>query len=362
MTVRVDAAAGVVAEDDRHWPLRLDCRTGTAVLRVGDREITVAPVRWRDKQRLARWAHLGPAFVTEHSVDLAVAPGTELDEHTRPLVAAVAAFLNGDGLPLSPELLADVTVEVCRLTGLAPAAFDDRDAADVEAAWRCGGTQPSADAMPIQPSARPVGAPARPAAPADPWADATRIEIADDPPHAATPAPAPAPGSPALPTREPPAPATPSSPAVPATPVGATPPPDPEPAAPVRVDTPSHPPARGGRRQGPVSGRTAPPPYRIAPVSAPIPARPAPPAAGVGTPLHDTSATPQARIGGPLVPPAAEAPTPRTAPDAVTGAPVLPNRVEATEDGDAMAALAAAVADRLAEELAQAGADLGIEV
>jgi hypothetical protein len=359
MTVRVDAAAGVVAEDDRHWPLRLDCRTGTAVLRVGDREITVAPVRWRDKQRLARWAHLGPAFVTEHSVDLAVAPGTELDEHTRPLVAAVAAFLDSDALPLSPELLAGVTVELCRLTGLAPAAFDDRDAADVEAAWRCAGTQPPPEPMPVQTSARPGAAPAHP--PADPWADATRIEITADPPHPGTPAPA----SPSTATREPQIPAAPSAPAVPATAAGATPVPDPEPAPPPRVEAPAHisarspgparSPARSDRRRDPL-------PYRIAPVSAPTPAHPTPVAAGIGTPPHGTSPAPQARVGGPLVAPAAEPPTPRTALDAATGAPGLPNRVDVAEDGDELAALTAAVADRLAEQLTRAGADLGIEV
>src|ERR1700742_3701385 len=136
MTVRVDAAAGVVAEGAVRWPLRLDCRTGTAVLTVGNRDLAVAPLRWRDKQRVARWAHLGQAFVAAQRIELAVPPGTVLDDGTRPLVAAVADFLDGDALPLSPDLLSEVAVAVCRLTGLAPAAFDDRDAIDVESAWR----------------------------------------------------------------------------------------------------------------------------------------------------------------------------------------------------------------------------------
>ena len=32
MTLLVDAAAGAVVDGERRWPLRLDCRTGAAVV------------------------------------------------------------------------------------------------------------------------------------------------------------------------------------------------------------------------------------------------------------------------------------------------------------------------------------------
>ena len=45
MTLLVDAAAGAVVDGERRWPLRLDCRTGAAVVTFGDRELAIAPLQ-----------------------------------------------------------------------------------------------------------------------------------------------------------------------------------------------------------------------------------------------------------------------------------------------------------------------------
>ena len=175
MTLLVDAAAGAVVDGERRWPLRLDCRTGAAVVTFGDRELAIAPLQWRHKQRLARWAHLGPDFVTSQRAALALDPAEEWDDDDIRVVAAVAEFLDGATLPLAPDLLAEVAIEACRATGLAPAAFDDRDAYDVESIWRVGSG--AAPAAPQPTTARAVGATG-----ADPWADSTSIVLVADPP------------------------------------------------------------------------------------------------------------------------------------------------------------------------------------
>ena len=175
MTLLVDAAAGAVVDGERRWPLRLDCRTGAAVVTFGDRELAIAPLQWRHKQRLARWAHLGPDFVTNQRAALALDPAEEWDDDDIRVVAAVAEFLDGATLPLAPDLLAEVAIEACRATGLAPAAFDDRDAYDVESIWRVGSG--AAHVAPQPTTARAVGATG-----ADPWADSTSIVLVADPP------------------------------------------------------------------------------------------------------------------------------------------------------------------------------------
>jgi hypothetical protein len=181
--LRVDAAAGVVTDDHRTWSLDLDCRTGGATVVVGDVAYRVAPLRWREKQRLARWAHLGAEFVTRQLVQLAVDEDVRPpDEGSEAVVAAVAAWVNGEtpGLPLESGLLTHVTVDVCRGTGLAPVDLDDRDAIEVEAMW-------SALDEPASPLSRMHAAtPRTPFMPftghrgRDEWADATQIVFVPD--------------------------------------------------------------------------------------------------------------------------------------------------------------------------------------
>ena len=84
MTLLVDAAAGAVVDGERRWPLRLDCRTGAAVVTFGDRELAIAPLQWRHKQRLARWAHLGPDFVDEPARRPRPRPGPRSGTTTHP--------------------------------------------------------------------------------------------------------------------------------------------------------------------------------------------------------------------------------------------------------------------------------------
>ena len=132
-------------------------------------------MQWRHKQRLARWAHLGPDFVTSQRAALALDPADEWGDDDIRVVAAVAEFLDGATLPLAPDLLAEVAIEACRATGLAPAAFDDRDAYDVESIWRVGSG--AAHGRPQPTTARAVGSTG-----ADPWADSTSIVLVADPP------------------------------------------------------------------------------------------------------------------------------------------------------------------------------------
>ena len=103
MTLLVDAAAGAVVDGERRWPLRLDCRTGAAVVTFGDRELAIAPLQWRHKQRLARWAHLGPDFVTSQRAALALDPADEWEADDVRVVAAVAEFLDARDAAARPR-------------------------------------------------------------------------------------------------------------------------------------------------------------------------------------------------------------------------------------------------------------------
>lgn len=171
MVVRVDAAAGVVVDGDHTWSLRLDCRTGGAVVTLGVRKLELDPLRWRSKQRLARWAHLGPETVDHLLADLSVKGDVVLDDAEVAVVAAVAAFLDGgDELPLDPTVLAGVTVDLCRSAGLAPDSLDERDAAEIAALWRAihGRSPASRPPAPVSPAAGSA---------AEPWGDATSIRF-----------------------------------------------------------------------------------------------------------------------------------------------------------------------------------------
>ncbi len=392
MAARVDAAAGVVIDGDEAWPLRLDCRTGGAVVGRPGREIAVSPLRWRHKQHLARWAHLGPAFVAGQRAVLAVEPGTVLDPVEQAVVAAVAEFLDGgDALPCEPSLLAVVTAEACRATGLAPAAFDDRDAAEVEMIWR---TAPTGPAHPPGPDGRGGASLAR-----DPWADATSIVFTAPSERRSS---------------EPPGPAAPEGPttsvtsAMPAMPVirdaaeddagAAAPAPEEAPApaarrreAPCYRVAPARPPRPAGDRATTSAGEAmvpapnwsvaapgssaarAPAPgapdtaSRPDPVSLSLPGSPADTARGSRSAMP-WPAVPRSSLGprpdgpaaggaavGPVSGPA-HGPAPAAAADPRPPAPVTPLGDADLED------LVVVVTERLAEQFSRAAADLGVEV
>jgi hypothetical protein len=137
--VEVDTRRVVVGE--RAWRFDIDCRSGTVTVDFDGSPLRVRPLRWREKVVLARFAALGADVVDEQVLRLALdgspepAAGPE-----REAAFALALWVGAPGadeLPLSTSLLAAVTVDVCTAVGLAPADLDARDAAEVEALWRC---------------------------------------------------------------------------------------------------------------------------------------------------------------------------------------------------------------------------------
>jgi hypothetical protein len=180
--VRVDVATGLVSVGEQRWPVELDCRTGSATVDAGGTRLEVVPLRWIEKRRLARWAHLGPDFVAHQRSRLA--GGGDLSAHEAAVVGAVAAWLDAGALPLDARLLSTVTLDVCRGAGLALRDLDDRDATEVEAMWSAvrdrEGEDPAAEAPPATGGADAGAGPGggrgpRPRSDDAGWADSTRI-------------------------------------------------------------------------------------------------------------------------------------------------------------------------------------------
>ncbi|MEA2717542.1 MAG: hypothetical protein QOI99_1859, partial [Actinomycetota bacterium] len=196
MEVRVDVATGLVSVGERRWPVELDCRTGSATVDAGGTRVEVVPLRWIEKQRLARWAHLGPDFVAHQRSRLA--GGGDLSADEAAAVGAVAAWLDAGSLPLDARLLTTVTLDVCRGAGLALGDLDDRDATEVEAMWSAvrdrEGEDPAAEA-PLGAQGADAGAGPgggrgpRPRSDDAGWADSTRIVFPSPRDGGAGPAP-----------------------------------------------------------------------------------------------------------------------------------------------------------------------------
>src|SRR5262245_27696449 len=154
----VDPANGVITLGNRSWPFDLDLRdeTVTATIDVGGRPARLRPLRWREKLALARFAHLGRAFLDRQLVRACLLDGAApVDGPDAEAVTALARWVNDpDGedpaLPLDQALLAEVTLRVCRALGVRPADLDTRGVAEVEQLWHVAG------------GARPAPAPAAP--------------------------------------------------------------------------------------------------------------------------------------------------------------------------------------------------------
>ncbi len=215
---RVDARAGRVLAGAGAWSFGLDCRSGAATLSLEGREVALRPLRWREKVTLARFAFMGPSFLDEQVLRLALAEGSEpLEGDEREAAVQLALWLNdphgdthgdtpgdthrdtdplGDTgtLPLQAPLLASVTLDVCAAMGVGPSALDDRDAVEVEGLWHAvGGHAAAVAARPrsLHSGSRPPGsAPVAPPASGDSVevGDTTRIVIVPDPERASEPA------------------------------------------------------------------------------------------------------------------------------------------------------------------------------
>lgn len=159
--IAVDAAAGVVRVGAQQWPFDLDLHAGAAALWVSGQRISVRPLLWREKVMLARFAHLGPRFVQQHFLRLALggrplprtgkdeaenkaandAANDALDEAVTAALVALAQWIDSPDasrprVPLDPVALGRVALAVCRGTGLRPADLDTRPAAEVELLWQ----------------------------------------------------------------------------------------------------------------------------------------------------------------------------------------------------------------------------------
>jgi hypothetical protein len=140
---------------------------------------------WRDKQILARFAELGPAFLRRQVLSLCLEQGTALPEGEADLQDLLELVLwvqrprSGQPVLLEPGALAAVTLGVCRALGVPPADLDDREAPEVEALWQAAQSQSAGPAGPKP--ALSVASKRGMAAPAD-EPGVRRILVVPDPP------------------------------------------------------------------------------------------------------------------------------------------------------------------------------------
>ena len=141
----MDERQGVVRVAEQIWPFELDLRSGTVSLRLTGKPLRLRRPSWREKRNLARFTHLGEGFLREQFLRLSLADGGALPESpaAREALWALSRWLSGPrghgNLPLDPELLARVTLELCRSMGWSPAVLEDLEADEVESLWRTAG-------------------------------------------------------------------------------------------------------------------------------------------------------------------------------------------------------------------------------
>ncbi|MDB6062022.1 MAG: hypothetical protein JWM78_2125 [Verrucomicrobiaceae bacterium] len=174
MTAYVDANNCSVRDGDNAWPFAIDCHDGSVRIVLDNSSYQLHPLAWREKRNLARFAHLGEQFLQtqflrtslgaslEKSVDTRASTNKAAElpasaEH-RAALSVLARWLNAPdgnfGLPLDQQLLASVTLDICRNMQLAPTAFDTLAASDVEILWqatRANAPAPTQNAQPIAP-------------------------------------------------------------------------------------------------------------------------------------------------------------------------------------------------------------------
>jgi len=114
----------------------------------------VRPLTWREKLRLARFAHLGEPFVEARFMEASVVGPKSLaaTETTHAVLLALAMWINlpseqRPGLPLDQHRLATVTVELCRSLGTGPLAIGDLTAGEVEMLWKSLQQGPGGEAL-----------------------------------------------------------------------------------------------------------------------------------------------------------------------------------------------------------------------
>ncbi|HYQ46044.1 MAG TPA: hypothetical protein VER11_28940 [Polyangiaceae bacterium] len=142
MAAQVDMQQRAVRTETRTWPFAVDCRDGSVSVTLDSGSYALSPLAWRQKRHLARFVHLGEAFIADQFLSTSLPAGTVLPSapDERAALSALALWVNAPdgkpGLPLDEAVLANVTLEVCRKLQLAPGAFDGVHAGDVELLWQ----------------------------------------------------------------------------------------------------------------------------------------------------------------------------------------------------------------------------------
>lgn len=163
MAVYVDGKNCTVRDGEMAWPFDIDCHDGVAHITLDNRRYALRPLGWREKRNLARFAHLGEQFLQTQFIRVSLkdsdaeVPATD---DQRIVLSALARWLNAPdgnfGLPLDAQLLATVTLDICRSMHLAPTVFDPLDAMEVEMLWR------AAQRKQVMPTQADAQAPATP--------------------------------------------------------------------------------------------------------------------------------------------------------------------------------------------------------
>jgi hypothetical protein len=139
----VVASSLVVRFEESSWPFQLNLREGTASIAVDGRVYEVRPLTWREKTRLARFAHLGQEFIQARFLEACLGgpdnyPATG---SSQAVLEALAMWINLPsedvyGLPLEQNTLANVTIELCRSLGVGPMAIGELSAPEAEMLWQ----------------------------------------------------------------------------------------------------------------------------------------------------------------------------------------------------------------------------------
>jgi hypothetical protein len=147
VNAEIDALQEVVRVGTTQWPFVFDGRENIVSVTMSGGSFRLRPLLWREKQTLARFAHLGAAFLQRHYLRLCLIEPLSLpaesDEHAA--LWALAQWINTPAhakamLPLNAALLASVTFDLCRAMQRAPGDFDLCAAHEVELLWNAART------------------------------------------------------------------------------------------------------------------------------------------------------------------------------------------------------------------------------
>src|SRR5215216_2813314 len=99
MQVHVDAVRSQVRAENRTVHFALDCATDTLSVELDGCEYQLAPLRWRDKRALARYAALGADFVNRQFLRMCLRAPQLLpdDAQAQEILLALARWIGAPG-------------------------------------------------------------------------------------------------------------------------------------------------------------------------------------------------------------------------------------------------------------------------